>query len=251
MSANQLLPLLLSPLYLSLVLIFLGLRLRRYAVTAAGAVIVLLASLPGLVFPIYDWQQGYVRKEVSALPDCAADAIVVLAGARTITAGVSDPVTEWGDAIDRIFGGVEAWERSCASKLVFTGGGTVSPAYTSEGQAMRELAEKLGVMPAAITVLPSASNTVDEATEARRFLAPNISRILLVTSGFHMRRASMLFRNAGFEVIEYPVDLRVPPNGVGPVPWLPHMMALNRSDIMIREGLGLVYYRIKLWLETI
>ena len=115
---------------------------------------------------------------------------------------------------------------------------------------MRSLAERLGVPAEAIEVLPVASNTEQEAAIARASLERHNNHIILVTSAFHMRRAAMLFREQGFFVSEYPVDIRIPPKGAGPLPWIPNMMALNRVDIMIRESLGYFYYQLKIRLKS-
>ena len=249
MSANQLLPMMFSPVVFSLILVLLGVWIRSRRLSFVGGAILFLASLPGLMFPLYDFHQGYVRRVSEPMPNCTTGAIVVLAGAMTPASGEGNRIiNEWGDAVDRILGGVDLWKKGCSQRLVLSSGPPVDESKESEGAAMRRFAQELGVSENAITILPFASNTESEAVIAAELLLPAHRRIALVTSAFHMRRATMLFEDAGFEVYQSPADIRVPPDGYGPSPWLPNMMALNRADIMVRETLGLIYYRIKIWL---
>ena len=250
MSASQILPAFFSPILLTLLLVLLGVVMRNRFVSVLSVVFLLVVSLPGLIFPIYDWHQSYVRRDVVSISDCRADAIVVLAGAMTLTPREGGSVVEWGDAIDRVLGGVSLWELGCAQRLVLMSGTQVPDGAELEGRAMQSLAEQLGVPSRWIEVLPVASNTEQEAETAREALIPKAPNIILVTSAFHMRRASMLFRDRGFLVSEYPVDIRVPLAGTGPAPWIPNVMALQRTDIMFRETLGFAYYRLKIWAQS-
>ena len=54
----------------------------------------------------------------------------------------------------------------------------------------------------AIDSIPSVLNTVD----IRRLLPVRQSRVLLVISAFHMRRAQRLFERQGMQVMLFPVD---------------------------------------------
>ena len=235
---------------LTLLLVLLGVVTRNRVVSILAVAFLLLVSLPGLVFPIYDWHQAYSRRDAAPVSDCRADAIVVLAGAMTLTPGRGGSVVEWGDAIDRVLGGVTLWQQGCADRLVLMSGTQMPEGAELEGHAMKSLAERLGVPSRSIEVLPVASNTEKEASTARAAFLSEAPRIVLVTSAFHMRRASMLFRDRGFLVSEYPVDIRVPLAGTGPAPWIPNVMALQRTDIMFRETLGYAYYRIKIWVRS-
>ena len=250
MSASQILPVVFSPIVVTVLLTLVGAWTRRRIFSIAAAGFLLVMSLPGLIFPIYDWHQGFARKTTEPSGSCNADVIVVLAGAMTLAASENGSATEWGDAVDRILGGVSLWQKGCAPQLVLMSGVQVPAGAEREGDAMRSLAERLGVPAEAIQVLPLASNTEQEAAIARASLDQRQNNIILVTSAFHMRRAGMLFRERGFFVSEYPVDIRIPPQDAGPPPWVPNMMALNRVDIMIRETLGYFYYQLKIRVQS-
>ncbi len=68
-------------------------------------------------------------------------------------------------------------------------------------------------------------------------------RWLLVTSAFHMPRSVGLFRKAGFNVEAYPVDWRVGERGDLFMFSSVALEGLGRTDIAIREWIGLVAYR--------
>lgn len=92
------------------------------------------------------------------------------------------------------------------------------------------------------------STTAGEATAVAEILkqrSPPVSRILLVTSAFHMRRAGALFRRSGLTVLEYPVDFSfLAPSGVGIMDLLPTAGALAQSQRALREMYGRAYYRV-------
>lgn len=68
-------------------------------------------------------------------------------------------------------------------------------------------------------------------------------RIILVTSAFHMRRAKMLFERQGFEVEPFPVDFQVSDRPTTTVlSFLPSAQALAKSEMAMREGVGMLYY---------
>lgn len=68
-------------------------------------------------------------------------------------------------------------------------------------------------------------------------------RLILVTSAFHMRRAQLLFEQAGLAVFPFPVDFRVDGNRDFTVlDLLPSAEALKNTDNVLRELYGYVYY---------
>ena len=61
-----------------------------------------------------------------------------------------------------------------------------------EGQHYLQEAALLGVPEAAMASTPLVLNTAEEAVAIRRLLPAHASRVLLVTSAFHMRRSQRL-----------------------------------------------------------
>jgi uncharacterized SAM-binding protein YcdF (DUF218 family) len=105
-----------------------------------------------------------------------------------------------------------------------------------------------GVPPAAIASTPPVRNTAEEAMAIRRLLPGAASRVLLVTSAFHMRRAQRLFERQGITVLPFPVDFKARASWGGsvvrdPLMWMPTAGGLEDSSRALRELLGRVVYR--------
>ena len=189
----------------------------------------------------YPWQ----RIKESDAP--TADAIVVLSsGSRFQVPGKAN-IFEWGDP-DRYFAGINLYQKKKAPRLFFTGGTTpYAPASISEGTLYKEHAISLGIPLEAIHVTNKVVNTAQEAIEIRRSLNQinSSSRILLVTSAFHMKRAKKLFENQGFLVYPFPVDFKtyMTSSWQSPYQWIPNSYSLNRSSQALRELIGRIIYR--------
>ncbi|NDF51402.1 MAG: hypothetical protein EB116_15200, partial [Betaproteobacteria bacterium] len=110
-------------------------------------------------------EQGAVHLPAEHVPQ--AQAVVVLSGmARTVSApsGPSSFVREWGDAVDRLEGGLALMRARRAPRLIFTGGRVpwdVLP--TTEGDWLMEQACNRGLPAAAISITPPVQNTAEEA----------------------------------------------------------------------------------------
>ena len=94
---------------------------------------------------------------------------------------------------------------------------------------------------------PPVLNTADEAVAIRRLLPARQSRVLLVTSAFHMRRAQRLFERQGLQVLPFPVDFQArgrwaDPLWRDPTQWLPSATALDKTSRALRELLGRLVY---------
>ena len=188
------------------------------------------------------WQ---TRKPISAVP--MADAIVVLSTGRVQPPGAPD-VSEWTDA-DRFFGGVELFKANKAPLLVFTGGWVPwEPDAKLEGEVLMEYAAQFAIPANRMMTTGRVINTAEEsnavAAMLRKKTGTQRSRVLLVTSAFHMQRAQMLFTRAGLEVVPFPVDFKVPAaDGLSVFDFLPSASNLSQTEVALREIYGLVFYK--------
>ena len=74
-------------------------------------------------------------------------------------------------------------------------------------------------------------------------------RKILVTSAFHMRRAVLTFRKAGFDVIPSPSGYSVTSHKKQTVlSWWPTLGNLRKAQSVIRENLGIIVYRMRGWI---
>jgi uncharacterized SAM-binding protein YcdF (DUF218 family) len=109
---------------------------------------------------------------------------------------------------------------------------------------MAEAITLLGVPDSAL-VLEDQSRSTEENAEfsARIGRQRGIHRILLVTSSLHMPRASLLFREAGFEVIPVPAPEHAARQS-WTEQWVPTSRALWRSGRALKEYAGLLAIRV-------
>ncbi|RNA71438.1 YdcF family protein [Prosthecochloris sp. ZM_2] len=241
---HKVLPLVVLPLGFSLVLVVLGAVLRRWWLVWCGVVWLWVMSTPAMGDVLMRFVEGTDRRvEVASLGE--ADAVVVLGGMVQQVPGVR--LGEWGEASDRFEGGIEVFRAGKAPLLIFTGAKMPwTPDARVEGDILYDRALELGVPEAALRVTERVGNTADEAREVRELLGGGRPRVILVTSAFHMRRAAMLFRRAGLEVEEFPVDFRTDVYSERTLKdVLPQVDGLEDSEQAIREMIGVVYYWVR------
>jgi len=237
---SKLLPLLVLPLGLALVLLGWGIGRRRWRPIRASFALLWVMATPLTAQGLWRLiERPWQPLRPQTMPSAAA--IVVLGGGRHPAPG---PLrrTEWVDA-DRFFGGLELFRAGKAPMLLFTGGAiSLARGLPTEGEVHRQQALALGLPAKALAVTPYVRNTAEEAQAVAAQL-PRGSRVLLVTSAFHMARAQALFSRQGLEVVAYPVDFQARGSWAGSVLkdfryWLPTADGLEGSSRALREMLG-------------
>ena len=250
---NKVLPIFVMPLLVAIVAIVAGALTRRRAVTlvAVGMLWVLSTPLAGQA-ALRAVEGGYVRGlEADAE---TADLVVVLSGGRHNAPGPAN-VSEWGNA-NRFFAGVDLHLAGKAPTIVFTGGGPSRPDGITEGDVLRAFALRLGVAEEAIVVTGRVATTEDEADALACMLAGDggevpedvaqARRILLVTSAFHLPRATVVFERRGFEVEGFPVDFQsTEARGLSPIALLPSSTSLRNTELAWRELIGRAVARLR------
>ncbi|TLU87443.1 MAG: YdcF family protein [Chlorobium sp.] len=236
---NKILPIFFMPLGVTLLCLLAGLILRKRLLFLYAALILWVFSMPVVCDGLMRFVEGGTeRVRVSAVHK--ADAIVILSGMIREVNGA--PLGEWNDAVDRFEGGIDLFKAGKAPVIVFTRG--QMPWDTEaipEGELLAKRAVLLGVPQRAIRLTDRVANTADEAEAALKLLGRK--RIILVTSAFHERRATMVFEHEGFEVVPFRVDYRVSPNsGLTVLRFLPSAEALAQSETALHEIIGWIYY---------
>lgn len=242
---SKLLPLLVLPFGLALLLVGWGMARRRWLPVNVAFALLWVMGTPLISQGLWRLlERPWQPLRPQTMPTAAA--IVVLGGGRHPAPG---PLrrTEWVDA-DRFFGGLDLFRARRAPLLLFTGGAiALQRGVPTEGEVHRQQALALGLPARALTVTPYVRNTAEEARAVAAQL-PKGSRILLVTSAFHMARARALFERQGFRVVPYPVDFQSRGAWAGsPLTdvqsWVPTADGLASSSRALREALGRVLYR--------
>lgn len=261
---SKLLPLLVLPLGVALLLlVFAALRRRRWP-TWVALLILWGFSTPltaELLWRTLEWphrrqtaaavlQAAGAERNLPSLPPVAA--VVVLGGGRHPAPGPAR-LSEWEDA-DRFFAGIDAYRhlsaRNRRTLLVFTGGWwPTMPAMPPEGDVLRQHALAIGLPAADLRTTSRVRNTAEEARAIAAML-PRDSRLVLVTSAFHMARAQRLFERQGLRVIPLPVDFQATGSWAGqpwrdPLRYWPSAAGLDSSSRALREWLGRLLYGVR------
>lgn len=135
---------------------------------------------------------GCGQKPVTDTNCTKADAIVVVSG---------------GDTQARTEAGIQLYENGWADALVLSGAAQ-DKSGPSNAAAMKLQAEASGVPESAIYIDENSVNTQQNAENTQSiFKQHDFKDIILVTSGYHQRRASLEFnkRTDGVDIRNYPV----------------------------------------------
>lgn len=171
-----------------------------------------------------------------------ADAIVVLGAGTYLNAPEygADTVGEAGLA--RLRYGARLQRET--GKPVLVTGGKPQGNILSEADQMKAVLEEEFHVPVKWTEGES-DNTLENARFSQRILGPaGVRRIYLVTQAWHMPRAAMAFRAAGFEVVPAPTIFSLP-RPYMLLDFVPSADALAESQRFMREVIGLLWYRLK------
>ena len=262
---SKLLPLVVYPLGLGLLLQLAGLgaaaRGQRgwgLGLSGAGIGLIWLFAMP---FTSRQLIWGLEERAATLTPAeiPRADAVLVLGGglkpALAPRRGVE--VAEGGD---RLLTGLRLMRENRAPLLITSGGSisfTAADPTPPEAISARELAVELGLPASRILINAGSRTTAEEARDIGALARQRgWSRILLVTSAFHMPRSLATFRRrSGLTVIPVACDYQLPSRAAygqttaGSVlkSLLPEAEALNLSSVALKEHLGLAIYRLRGW----
>jgi uncharacterized SAM-binding protein YcdF (DUF218 family) len=243
---HKILPFFVLPLGLCFILVLAGIVFSRRYLCMAGVLLLWIFAMPitsgWLMRAVEGWAD---RLPVHTMPK--ADAIVVLSGGRVLAPGES-AVSEWKDA-DRFFGGLALYQAGKAPLLIFTGGWAPwNPMAEPEGQVLIRYAREFGIPPENLLTTGRVVSTAEEAIAIAGLLGKKEgvgvpTRVLLVTSAFHMRRSVLLFERSGLEVIPFPVDFKVSAKRkLTFLDLMPQAGALRQIETALLEVYGFCYY---------
>ena len=231
-----------------LILLIFGTVLLWIRLNKSGGVIIttavfIIAMIS--IFPFSTWIFHPLENRFpvpSKLPE-KVDGIVVLAGAENIsvTAARGQPSLHGGG--ERLTTFVWLARLYPNAILLFSGGSgsLIDQKYKSDDTA-RKLFHQLGLEVERVQYESGSKNTAESASKSYQLVQPKpYQNWILVTSAFHMPRSVGLFRNAGWQVIPYPVDF----NTTNSSSMNFDLREIGRFSQGVREWVGLVVYRIK------
>jgi uncharacterized SAM-binding protein YcdF (DUF218 family) len=215
-------------------------RWRRFGGTIAvlSFLILVTLSLPFTAgWLMYPLQTYPALDPAGPLPE--ADAIVILSGdmqplAPEYGVDIVGPYT-----LERVRYGAYLQRRT--GKPVLVSGGQVLPRTTPIAVQMQAtLTQEFNVPVRWVEV--KSLNTHENAAFSRELLQRDgVSRVLLVTHAWHMRRSMAAFRAVGLEPIAAPTRFIRPPTPIG-LDFVPNASSLRASYYALHEWLGLLWY---------
>lgn len=171
-----------------------------------------------------------------------ADAVVVLGGGVNDLSWVRTRPEPSPASLQRLVEGIRL-ARAVRAPLILSGGsGAIAPTAVREADAMAELAIRLGY-PGKDLMIENRSRNTWENAEQVKALIPGRT-IVLVTSAFHLRRSSDMFRKQGFSVIPAPTGYRSATRPFSADAFIPRAAALDTSSTALAEYASLFWYRL-------
>lgn len=159
-------------------------------------VIVALALVFGVALPSYlaPNDLAHCSAPSSSGPCQTADAVVAISG---------------GDTTARAHEAVKLYKAGWAHTLIFSGAAS-DKSGPSNAAAMKTDAESLGVSADAILIDENANTTAENAEDVTKIATDHgFKRMIVVTSGYHERRATLEFKKAGgstMQIVSHPVE---------------------------------------------
>jgi uncharacterized SAM-binding protein YcdF (DUF218 family) len=174
------------------------------------------------------------------------DAGIILTGFTSLEKSPHDRVYT-NKGADRFLHAVMLYKTGHVRKLIVAGGlGALRKTHFSEAQEVRTLLLLAGVPDTDILLEDKSQNTYENARYTRQLLRhhPDLKSFVLVTSAFHMRRASACFAKAGIPHVLFPADFYSSDRLFRFEHLFPSEEALSQWSRLVREAAGYVVYKV-------
>jgi uncharacterized SAM-binding protein YcdF (DUF218 family) len=243
---SKTLDVLLSPLTWAMLLLLSGLRPRGATWSpwrSLGAVAILF------VFSVEPVSNALTSKLEAAAPrtfrkDVTYDVVILLGGVVEHRATRAHGGPSYNDNVERLLTTFDLLRTGHAQHALISGGRSGPDDPESEARVLGDQLAAWGIDRSRVDLEEQARNTRENATLSEHIARErHYSRVLVVTSAFHMPRAAQCFAEVGLSVDTLPVDYRSfdPDRATS---WLPRADDLARSTAALRELAGQQIYRL-------
>ncbi|MGG9970960.1 YdcF family protein [Ferruginibacter sp. SUN002] len=149
---------------------------------------------------------------------------------------------------DRFIQIVKLYQQKKIQHILISGGnGKRSNKDFTEGDWVRKELHEMGIPDSVILYEDKSNNTAENAANTKKLLdtAGLKAPYLLVTSAYHMPRASLIFKNAGVKTVSFPCNYTVGNAGYHLDGIIPSPENLLSWDKYLKESAAYVIYKIK------
>jgi len=223
---------------LLLVAAFTGRKLLRKRCSIAAVILLVIFSngwLANWFTHTWEW------KPVTLPANAHYSAAIVLGG---FSSQISPTDGRFSSAADRFIQGMRLQTTGKVSHILISGGnGNLNPGVYSEATWAKVQLKQLNIPDSVILIENKSRNTLENAQYSAEVLAKSGLKppFVLVTSAFHMRRAVMIFKKAGIDVVPYPCNYFT--GDVYPPSWsdlVPSFEAIPSWGYTLKEMFGYV-----------
>ncbi len=246
---SKVLQYLVQPIVIVTLLLGLGLIIRKTPwnrfFLIAGFSLLLIFSNQFLANEVMTWWE-LPSKPYSAIRNY--DAAVMLTGIAVAKSNGPDDRVYLYLGADRLNHTVELYKLGKVKKIIVSGGiGYLDREVVPEAIRLKRLMTLMGVPDSVVFVDHSSDNTYENALESKRLL-DSLQIIpgncLLVTSAFHMRRATACFQKANANMDYFTCDFRSQPRTFEwHVLLVPKLDAILIWQKLLKEWVGMLAYK--------
>jgi uncharacterized SAM-binding protein YcdF (DUF218 family) len=218
---------------------------RRRAFGVAALVVLLLGGMSPLAHAI-QWRLEHADP-ATYRPEVTYDAVVLLGGLVDEESSAENGRPAYTDAVERMLVTYDLLREGRARVAIVSA--APNPDFPEHGEAAvvaRQL-EAWGIAKDRILVEDRARNTRENAVYSQQIARERgISRVVVVTSAFHMTRAAECFAAVDMPVDTLPVDYRAhAKEGASFSGWIPRGDGLSDMTGALRAAFGRVVYRVR------
>lgn len=151
---------------------------------------------------------------------------------------------------DRIWQAITLYKKGKIKKILIAGGsGFLTDQGLKEAQQLKEVLILWGIPETDLITEEKSRNTHENALETKKILDhsyPHLEKKLLITSGFHMKRAKACFDKVGLKCDPFSTDLLTGPtsNFAWDQYLIPDMSTLFGWNRLIKEWIGYMTYDV-------
>ena len=247
---HKILPALINPVMLILYLLIFTYFFKKKNIIIFSFFFIYILSLPVLsnVF-ISFLEKKNPPSILKNLPNF--NYIIILSGmVRPIKLSDNIYNYEFSESVDRILVAIDLFKQKKTKNIILTKGKLPWSVGSAEGDFLKEYLIKNGVKSENILLTDQVENTEQEARQIKNIIKKNnlikSNEIIgLITSSFHMPRAIKIFTKNDINIFPIAVDFRQNYSKLTIMDFIPSSKGLDNMSFVFREGLGILFYKIK------